>query len=168
MHVLPQSSGGDGRGPRRGEQLRKRHPNHVMVRPRTTAMYEDWTVKSSICSSFDNGDGVVGPTQSARASAKNSYAIEPGGQGRKLRGSALHAQKNHSPRVVDLCGSLPNPACLQVHDATALPHGHLPAAFGTTAAEGVSISPFPTLRASSDITIVFINQGATSAPGGFN
>lgn len=73
-------------------------------------------------------------------------------------------------------GSLPNPACLQVHDAV---HGHLPAAFGTTAAGGVSISPFPTwdlsrslsrpaLRASSDITIVFINQHATSAPGGFN
>jgi len=31
-----------------------------------TTAYEDWTMESS----FDNGDGVVGPVRSARASAK--------------------------------------------------------------------------------------------------
>lgn len=108
-----------------------------------------------------------------------SYSIEPGRQGPASEAARIRScmHKKITLHVWWIpCGSLPNPACLQVHDAA---HGHLPAAFGTTAAEGVSISPFPTwdltrslsrpaLRASSDITIVFINQHATSAPGGFN
>lgn len=111
-----------------------------------------------------------------------SCSIEPGGARARIGSCAdplMHAQKNHSPRVVDPPW-VPAEPCLPASSRCCqAAHGHLPAAFGTTAAGGVSISPFPTwdlsrslsrpaLRASSDITIVFINQHATSAPGGFN